>query len=225
MTPLRTLSVLLSISVAALTDLAAGPGVLPVDAGIGRWLQATPIPFGSAIAAFGNAAGSSSAGALLAVAAIAVVALLGCRTDALFLAGLLLARLLNAPLKSWADSPRPPATILRVTEPADGLGFPSGHSMGIVLLAGGLAYVAASALPAGRLRALPWVLATLAILATGYGRIETGAHWPSDVLGGYLWGALILTIAIVLRQRYANLRPTIPDATRAVTAPHQGQRQ
>ena len=34
------------------------------------------------------------------------------------------------------------------------------------------------------------------ILLTGYGRILVGAHWPSDVLGGYLWGALLLLLAI-----------------------------
>lgn len=36
------------------------------------------------------------------------------------------------------------------------------------------------------------------ILLTSYGRIYTGAHWPSDVLGGYLWGTLLLTAAIQL---------------------------
>ena len=36
------------------------------------------------------------------------------------------------------------------------------------------------------------------ILLTGYGRILVGAHWPSDVLGGHLWGGLLLLLALLV---------------------------
>ena len=50
--------------------------------------------------------------------------------------------------------------------------------------------------------ALPYVLraAVVACLAlivlVGYGRIYVGAHWPSDVLGGWLWGVILLVVAV-----------------------------
>jgi undecaprenyl-diphosphatase len=191
---------LLAFAVAAVTERAAGPNTLAVDVTFGRWLQGEPIPFGAAIAAFGNAIGSSVVGVPLTIGAIVVMAIARRWPDTLFLFGLLLARGLNAPLKEWASSPRPPATLLRVTEFAHGLGFPSGHSMGVVLLAGGFAYVAFSALPPGRLRAIPCVVAPLVILATGYGRVHAGAHWPTDVLGGFLWGSILLLCAILARR-------------------------
>ncbi len=197
---LLALIALLAMAVAVTTDLAAGRGILSPDVTFGRWLQGEQIPFGPAIAAFGNAAGSSAVGIPVAFGAVMVMAAARRWPDALFLLGLLLARGLNAPLKEWASSPRPPGTLLRVTEAARGLGFPSGHSMGVVLFAGGLAYVVCTALPAGRIRVVPCAVATFVVLATGYGRIETGAHWPSDVLGGFLWGAIVLLVAIICRR-------------------------
>jgi len=51
-------------------------------------------------------------------------------------------------------------------------------------------------------------LACLAlILLTGYGRILVGAHWPSDVLGGYLWGGLLLLLALRITGRVAERIP------------------
>ena len=34
------------------------------------------------------------------------------------------------------------------------------------------------------------------ILLTGYGRIHAGAHWPSDVLGGWLCGTLLAIVTV-----------------------------
>jgi membrane-associated phospholipid phosphatase len=212
--PLLVLTGLLAVAVAVMTVLAAGSGVLSVDVRFGRWLQAQPLPFGSSIAAVGNTIGSATVGVPVILAVIGALALARRGSDALFLFVLLLARSLNAPLKGLASSPRPPASLLHVTEHAQGLGFPSGHAMGTVLFAGGLAYVAAANLPAGWPRVVPYVLAALVILVTGYGRVETGAHWPSDVLGGYLWGALVLTIAIVVRRLVTLHRRPAPSVAR-----------
>jgi membrane-associated phospholipid phosphatase len=197
--PLLAAISLLALAVALITDEAAGRGILSIDVTIGRWLQRLEMPLGNTIAAFGNAAGSSSVGIPLAVGAAGLMAIARRWTDTLFLLGLLIARGLNAPLKDLASSPRPPAYALHVREVAEGLGFPSGHTMGVVLLAGGLGYVAFTALPRGRLRAIPCVVTPFVILATAYGRIETGAHWPTDVLGGLLWGTILLLTAIAVR--------------------------
>lgn len=204
--PLLAAISLLALAVALVTDEAAGRNILSVDVTIGRWLQRLEFPLGNTIATFGNIAGSSSFGVPLALGAAAAMAIARRWTDAFFLFGLLIARGLNAPLKDFASSPRPPAYALHVREVADGLGFPSGHTMGIVLLAGGLGYVAAVSLPCWRLRAIPCVLTPLVILATAYGRIETGAHWPTDVLGGFLWGTILLLIAIAVRIYFATHR-------------------
>jgi undecaprenyl-diphosphatase len=204
--PLLAAISLLALAVALVTDEAAGRNILTVDVTFGRWLQRWELPLGNTIAAIGNTAGSSSFGVPLALGAAASMAIARRWTDAFFLFGLLVARGLNAPLKDLASSPRPPAYALHVREVAEGLGFPSGHTMGVVLLAGGIGYVAAVSLPCWKLRAIPCVLAPSVILATAYGRIETGAHWPTDVLGGLLWGTILLLIAIAVRIYFATHR-------------------
>jgi len=74
--------------------------------------------------------------------------------------------------------------------------FPSGHSTGSVVAYGLLAYFAYVKLPG------PWgVIAAFFLLtvpiAVGISRIHLGAHYPSDVLAGWLLGLLGLLIIII----------------------------
>jgi undecaprenyl-diphosphatase len=107
----------------------------------------------------------------------------------------LMARTLNTPLKELIDRPRPTSLDVLIREPADGLGFPSGHSSTVVLVYGYAAVVAWS--HASRHIAAAIVGAALAVIALiGWDRIYDGAHWPSDVLGGYASGTALLIMAI-----------------------------
>lgn len=64
--------------------------------------------------------------------------------------------------------------------------FVSGHAANsmIVLLALALAFV-----PEGRLRSSAIAVAVLGSAVIGLSRIMLGVHWPSDVLGGWAFGA------------------------------------
>lgn len=84
--------------------------------------------------------------------------------------------------------------------------FPSGHSL-FAMLFGGLLIILVGDLvhsPPVR-RALQFGLVLL-ILAVGASRVYLGVHWPSDVLGGYLFGAMALVILVWLRNRLAGRR-------------------
>lgn len=73
--------------------------------------------------------------------------------------------------------------------------FPSGHSYTSVLVFGFLAVLATSALPYGFI--LSFVLASLAFIV-GVSRVFLGAHFPSDVLAGWMLGFFMLTLWVRL---------------------------
>ena len=86
------------------------------------------------------------------------------------------------------------------------LSFPSGHSL-FAMLFGGLLIVLVEELPVSRpiRRSLQTVLALL-ILGVGASRVYLGVHWPSDVVGGYLFGVVALLGLVWLRNRLTNGR-------------------
>ena len=77
------------------------------------------------------------------------------------------------------------------------LSFPSGHATN-----GMATYLLAALLIAQTRRPLAAVIALVFAAAIGASRIVLGVHWPSDVLGGWLWGAgfALLGLWIVQKQ-------------------------
>lgn len=78
--------------------------------------------------------------------------------------------------------------------------FPSGHSMGSIACYGMLAFVLVRLLRSRWQKVGVVALATLLVLCVGLSRIYFGVHYPTDVLGGFLAGAIWLAISIALLQ-------------------------
>ena len=122
--------------------------------------------------------------------------------DGLFLAvcGILPAAL-NLGLKELAARPRPDAALALVEE--TGYSFPSTHAVFAIAFYGALIYLLGrwGAFPGRpRLRRLIQGALALLILAVGVSRVYLGAHWPSDVIGGFLFGGLCLATLIIVRR-------------------------
>ena len=66
--------------------------------------------------------------------------------------------------------------------------FPSGHVTGAVAFYGLLSFLTLRNVRRGHLRVLVPTLSVLMIGLASVGRIYAAAHWPSDVLGSYLFG-------------------------------------
>ncbi len=137
------------------------------------------------------------------IPSVAVVGLLGVRrwADALFLSAALLGPAVNLALKELAARPRPDAALALVEE--TGYAFPSGHAVFAAVFFGALIILL------GRWRYLDGRLALrltaqgallLLLLGVGASRVWLGVHWPSDVIGGFLFGALCLAALVAIRR-------------------------
>ena len=76
----------------------------------------------------------------------------------------------------------------------DTYSFPSGHAAGAMALYGFLTYLVCSIYP--RLRVHAVLAGGALILLVGISRVYLGVHFPSDVLAGYLVGAIWICAGI-----------------------------
>ncbi len=75
--------------------------------------------------------------------------------------------------------------------------FPSGHAMGSIAIYGMLAFVGARLTKQPLLRYAIVFVAALIVFFVGLSRVFFGVHYPTDVIGGYLAGAIWLAITIL----------------------------
>lgn len=128
------------------------------------------------------------------------------RWEALLLLAGVLGRLVNAGVKELLDRPRPAEDLVVVTEDASSPAFPSGHADAAIMLYGLLFYFITLFVPHPVLRRVGQAACLWVILFTGMERVFVGAHWPSDVLGGYYLGGLMLVVLIAAHR----LGPALP---------------
>lgn len=103
---------------------------------------------------------------------------------------------LNYLAKALVDRPRPAADLVHIERLIPSSTFPAGHVLNFTVFAGFLAYLAWVRLaPSWKRNALVTMLAVM-IALMGLARIDSGEHWTSDVLGGYLLGSLWLVATI-----------------------------
>ena len=90
------------------------------------------------------------------------------------------------------NRPRPSPELVHVSKALIGNGFPSGHVFGAVIFYGLLTGVALRRVRWLPVRLLAPALGVSIVATAAVARVYLGAHWPSDVLGGFLLGSVTL---------------------------------
>ena len=186
----------------ALSTLASIHDKLPGDAGTASWLQGLSFP-GESLADTVRAITSTQ---LLLAAGGALALLLwlrGYRLEPLiFATALIVLPLLQAGIKEIVDRPRPTADLVELRAAFSSPSFPSGHVMSATYFYGFLLYLALTFPLPSLARATLSAVAVAVLALTGPANVWLGVHWPSDTLGGYAWGALLLLPVVVACRRY-----------------------
>jgi membrane-associated phospholipid phosphatase len=197
-----------AVAFAAIAEaVSAGDVITTWDARLNRWfhVHATQ-PLTRGVELFTHL---GSGVWLISLAAVAV-GILGARrawADALLVALATAGALIINPLfKEFFSRPRPtihdPDLTLRT------FSFPSGHSMGSAAVYGALAIVIVR-----RVRGTVWAPVVVAstvllVLLIGASRVYLGAHFPTDVVAGWILGIAWLLVCVLALTIYERARKT-----------------
>jgi membrane-associated phospholipid phosphatase len=173
--------------------------VLPIDVAITREFQEQQMPwlkgFMIAVSFLGNQPIIFTVLIFLTALAFWLVQL---RLEALLIASLaIVSGITNTVIKLLVSRPRPTSQLVNIFQYATGQSFPSGHVMSYVAFWGLLFSLGLILFKRDR-----WwhyallIIPALFVVLVGPSRIYLGDHWASDVLGGYLFGGLLLGIAL-----------------------------
>lgn len=124
------------------------------------------------------------------------------RRDALVVLLILVPVAAGHGLKLLVQRPRP--EFLGIGPAPGGFSFPSGHALFAAVLGGILVLLLEELVRLSWVRRVLQGAVILAVLAVGASRVYLGAHWPSDVAGGYLVGAMAALGIIWLRDRWPS---------------------
>ena len=199
----------LALPTAALFVLAGVYPRFPGDEPFAQWLQGLRTPWLDQAVLAVSKLGDAWVALSLVGAAVLLLLLFRRRADALMTAVSLVPIAVGNLLKMAVGRARPEQAMAG-TE-VTGLAFPSGHALFALLFAAILIVLAEELIQTSWVRrGAQAVLAALA-LAIGLSRVYLGAHWPSDVIGGYLFGGasmvLLLAFRDVLRSRGWQQQP------------------
>ena len=150
----------------------------------------------SAVSAFG---GTTAVTWVTAAAVAVLLALRHLRGAAALALAVLTTQAVVAVAKVVMTRPRP-ADDVSVADPS-GWSFPSAHSASAVALYVMLALIATTLWRRGQIPKVAFLLAGAVVVLVGLSRIYLGAHYPTDVLAGWLTGGILVVASWAMCSR------------------------
>jgi undecaprenyl-diphosphatase len=181
-----------AIAFVVLATLVVRRGGLAFDEPFSAWLRSLPVPtwFWEACTFLGGAI-------LIAIGFAMGLAALATRRYRLVLiiaVVLIGSALLTDAVKDLVLRQRPPDPITGT----NGYSFPSGHTLNSTATYGLLAVIAWRSRLSLGIRRVAVAIGVIAPILVGLSRIALGAHWPTDVLAGWLAGTAFVALGAVL---------------------------
>ena len=189
---LLVIYVILLVVVGLLAFAAHNASVLPGDLPFTRELQESNSPIVSGIFHFVSALGFTVPSAAIEIVALLLLWLARLRLEAIFLALTLLADLVGLIIKIVVGRARPSPDLVHVVQQIQQPSFPSGHTLHYTVFYGFLIVIMFTSFKPSWPRTVALVIFALLIVLVGPSRVYLGEHWPTDVIAGYLIGALCL---------------------------------
>lgn len=178
--------------VVALSFAAHAISVLPGDLPFTRELQETTTPGVAGLMTAVSYIGYPFQSAVVLGIVVALLLLLHMWIEAGFVLLTLAADAIGGALKVIVGRQRPSSSLVHVVQHLGTYSFPSGHVLHYTVFYGLLFFIVAVNFKPSWQRTVLLVVLALPIALVGLSRVYLGEHWASDVLGGYLVGALCL---------------------------------
>ena len=151
------------------------------------------------------------------------------RLEAFFILLTSSSHLLNALVKRLIKRPRPTNELVTVARVINEPSFPSGHVMHYINFFGLLSYLLATNWHSGRLRNILIAICIALIVFIGPSRVYLGAHWPSDVMAGYLYGGLwfggIMALYLRVKSWIHPSQGRTPEAMKPLQQPNEDEEE
>lgn len=189
-----------------LGTITAGDNVLDWDVRLSSSIQQWQGDFPANLHRIGDMLGDTVFTVIVVLGLILIAGIAKSKRFAAFFVAVGLFRLVGKALKQVFDSPRPVeiGSRIRIYETFEGTGFPSGHSMTAAMFAAILVITTWALTRNDRARWGSAIVGLAIMLFIGWTRAWSGAHWPTDVLGGWAFGVAIVLIAWVITTPFAD---------------------
>jgi membrane-associated phospholipid phosphatase len=171
------------------------PSLSAIDIAVNQWASTTQSGTVTFLAVGVSFVFDTTRLVFLSIAIAGLLFLKGYKPQGLLLLGAMGGdALLVEIVKNWEQVSRPMDAIV----PSIGFSYPSGHSAGIVVFGGVLAYFAWRHWRSTRSHAGIAVSLGVLVGVVGFDRVYLNVHWFSDVLGGLLLGAFWLSFVVLV---------------------------